>query len=184
MIIIDGTKEIEYDGMTKIAIGKFDGIHLGHQRLIGEMVSEHDGLRSLVFTFTKESEPFLKDSGRILTKAERRKKFEALGVDYLVEFELNETTAKTEPEDFARDILRERLHCKKLFCGPDLSFGYKGRGDVALLKSMESELGIEVKVVEKLQYKGADISSTRIRTAIKSGNDEDAEYMLGSNKRP
>ena len=182
MIIIDGTKEIEYGGMTKIAIGKFDGIHLGHQRLIGEMISEDDGLKSLVFTFTKESEPFLKDSGRILSKEERRKKFEALGVDYLVEFELNETTAKTEPEDFARNILKNRLHCKKLVCGPDLSFGYKGRGDVELLKSMEAELGIEVKVVEKLQYKGADISSTRIRTAIKNGDDQDAKFMLGDNQ--
>ena len=183
MIIIDGTKEIEYDGMTKIAIGKFDGIHLGHQRLIGEMISENDGLKSLVFTFTKESEPFLKDSGRILSKEERRKKFEALGVDYLVEFELNETTAKTEPEDFARDILKNRLHCKKLVCGPDLSFGYKGRGDVELLKSMESELGIKVRVIEKVKYKGRDISSTRIRNALKKGNLTDAAEMLGSKNK-
>lgn len=179
MIIIDGTKEIEYSGNTKIVIGKFDGIHVGHQKLIHEITDEEDGLKSLVFTFTYSSELFLGNSERILTEEERYKKFESLGVDYLVEYELNKETASMEPEEFARKILKERFHCQKIVCGNDLSFGYKGRGNVELLRRMENELQIEVKVIEKVTYEGLDISSTRIRAALEHEDTEAAKKMLG-----
>ncbi|MCR5278558.1 MAG: FAD synthetase family protein [Lachnospiraceae bacterium] len=177
MYIIDGKSEITYTGRTAVVIGKFDGIHKGHQKLIREAVSD-PSLKSVVFSFTMDSEKYLKDSGRILSREERRLKFESLGVDYLVEYELNEQTMKTEPEDFAREILRTRLHCKRLICGPDLSFGYKGRGNIELLRNLSSELDIEVTVIDKLQYKGEDISSTRIRAAIKEGRRTEAKEML------
>ncbi len=177
MYIIDGKTEIPYPGRTCVVIGKFDGIHKGHQKLIKEASSD-PSLKSVVFSFTKESEKYLKDSGRILTRDERRAKFESLGVDYLVEYELNEETMKTEPEDFAREILVKRLHCAKIICGPDLSFGYKGRGNIELLKSMSGELKIEVAVIDKIKYKGEDISSTRIRKALKDGQKAEAEEML------
>ncbi|MBP5151969.1 MAG: FAD synthetase family protein [Lachnospiraceae bacterium] len=177
MIITDGLSEIEYKS-TRVVIGKFDGIHMGHRRLIREITGSKDGAKAVVFTFTGESEKFLKNSGRILSKEERYRIFESLGVDCLVEYELNEETMKTEPEEFAREILKNRLHCKELVCGPDLSFGYKGRGNVELLKSMEKELGIKVTVIEKVKYKGRDISSTRIRNALKKGNLSEAHEML------
>ncbi|MCR5311658.1 MAG: FAD synthetase family protein [Lachnospiraceae bacterium] len=177
MIITDGLSEIEYKS-TRVVIGKFDGIHLGHRRLIREITGKKDGTKALVFTFTGESERFLKNSGRILSREERYRIFESLGVDCLVEYELNSETMRQEPEDFARLVLRDRLHCKELVCGPDLSFGYKGRGNVELLKSMEEELGIRVTVIEKVKYKGRDISSTRIRNALKNGKLAEAKEML------
>ncbi len=177
MIILDGKSEIPYPGRTAVVIGKFDGIHKGHQKLIREASSD-PSLKCVVFSFTKGSEKYLKDSGRILSRSERRKKFESLGVDFLVEYELNEETLKTEPEVFASEILHKRLHCAKVICGPDLSFGYKGRGNIELLRDLGPELGIEVKVIDKLQYKGEDISSTRIREAFKTGHKEEADEML------
>ncbi|MBO7357678.1 MAG: hypothetical protein J6U37_04050 [Lachnospiraceae bacterium] len=180
MIIFDGTKEIEYSGRTRVAIGKFDGIHKGHQKLISIITDKSlDDAKSLVFTFTFQSEYYLNKVERLFSDEERRKKFEALGVDFLVEYELNDETSKMEPEEFARIILKERLHAKEIVCGPDLSFGYKGRGNVALLQSMAKELDIKVTVIEKVKYEGEDISSTRIRDAIKEGHEYDAKVMLG-----
>lgn len=179
MVILDGTKEIEYNGQTAIVIGKFDGVHAGHKRLIRETVNREDGLKSLVFTFTFSSDFFNNNRDRIFSPEVRREKFEALGVDYLVEYELNHENASMEPETFAREILKKRLHCGVLVCGNDLSFGNKGRGNVALLKSMEQELGIKVIVIDKVTYKGDAISSTRIRQAINDGEIKDADLMLG-----
>ena len=178
MIIIDGLSEIEYSGSTRVVIGKFDGIHAGHQKLIRMVTGHEDSLKSVVFTFTFSSEVYLNNVTRILSEEERRKKFESLGIDYLVEYELNDETAAMEPEEFARVVLRDRLHAAEMYCGPDLTFGYKGRGNVALLKSMEDEIGIRVFVIDKVKYMGQDISSTRIREALKNGNLQDAENML------
>lgn len=181
MIIIDGTKEIEYEGYTAIVIGKFDGVHAGHKRLIKEITDNCPGLKSLVFTFTFSSDFFGKSDDRIIVSAEeRRRKFEDLGVDYLAEYELNRETAAMEPEEFAREILVKRLHCRELVCGSDLSFGNKGRGNVKMLKDMEAELGISVKVIEKVTYKGEEISSTRIRKALSEGDLSEAQKMLGN----
>lgn len=178
MEIIDGLKEIDFAGNTRIAIGKFDGIHAGHRRLIRELTKKQDELKSLIFTFSFSSESFLKNSERILSVEDRRRLFKELDVDYLVEYELNEQTASMEPEEFARRILKERLHCVELVCGPDLTFGHKGRGNVALLKELENELNIKVTVIDKVKYQGEDISSTRIREALRQGNIEDANKML------
>ena len=178
MIIIDGLKEIEYDGPTLVVIGKFDGIHAGHQRLINEITQKKGDAKAVVFTFSYQSGIYLDKSERLLSNDNRRKKFESLGVDYLVEYDLNENTLKMEPEEFARVILKERLHAKEIVCGNDLSFGYLGRGNVSLLKSMEKELGIVVRVIDKVKYLGEDISSSRIRKALSEGNISDAENML------
>lgn len=178
MIILDGLKEIEYKGNTRVVIGKFDGIHAGHQRLIKEITGHNDDLKSVVFTFSKSSE-YLKENERIFTENERRRRFEELGVDYLVEYDLNDITSKEEPESFARNILKGRLHAAEIVCGNDLSFGYKGRGNVELLRALEDELHIRVKVIEKVRFEGEDISSTRIRRALAAGDVESANKMLG-----
>lgn len=179
MVILDGEKEIEYEGMTRVVIGKFDGIHLGHQKLISEITGRQDGIKSVVFTF-KRSSQYLGNSERILSEEERHRKFESLGVDYLVEYDLNEVNLKEEPESFARNVLKKRLHACEIVCGRDLSFGYKGRGNVELLKNMEDEIHIKVTVIDKVTYKGSDISSTRIKEAIKAGDSESVNIMLGN----
>lgn len=178
MIILDGQKEIEYEGNTRVVIGKFDGIHLGHRKLISMITGKEDSLKSVVFTFSRASKVFSDENERLLSEDKRREKFESLGVDYLVEYELNEKTSKMEPEEFARKILKSRLHAAEVYCGPDLSFGYRGRGNVELLKAMEDELSIKVIVIDKVQYMGEDISSSRIREALLRGDVKDAEKMM------
>lgn len=178
MVILDGEKEIGYEGKTRVVIGKFDGIHIGHQKLISEITGKNDSLKSVVFTFKRSSE-YLKNSERILTDEERRSKFESLGVDFLVEYDLNEQNSKEEPESFAENVLKNRLHAAEIVCGSDLSFGYRGRGNVDLLLGLEDKLGIKVHVIDKVLYKGEVISSTRIKEALKAGDSESANIMLG-----
>ena len=81
-----------------------------------------------------------------------------------------------------RKILKDKLHVKAVYCGKDLSFGYKGMGNVDTLKALSKELDIEVHVVEKEKYQNEDISSTRIREALKAGKEADAKLMLGDLK--
>lgn len=177
MIIEDGLKEIDYVGETAVAIGKFDGVHAGHQKLIKECTKDKS-LKSVVFTFSFASEYFGGNRERILSDENRHKKFEELGVDYLIEYNLTQALSHMSPEEFVREVLKKRLHCKKIVCGPDLTFGYKGMGTVDTLKALEKELSIEVCVIEKVKYQGEDISSTRIREAIKTGHVTDADNMM------
>ena len=182
MIMIDATKELNKDVFTKVAIGKFDGIHLGHRKLIKEMVNADDGLKSVVFTFSLNSPVSFNRDGYIYSEEKRRSIFESLGVDYLAEYYLTKESTAISPEDFVRKVLKEKLHVKAVYCGSDLSFGYKGRGNVETLRALSKELDIEVHVIEKEKYHDVDISSTRIREAIKDGNSEDARIMLAEER--
>ena len=184
MIITDGLTEIEQGIYTKVALGKFDGIHIGHRKLLHEMISSDDGLKSVIFTFALNSPvSFNPENTYIYDEAKRREIFESLGADYLVEYYLDEPAAAMDPKTFVREILVKRLHTKCVFCGEDLSFGYKGKGNVETIKSLEDELGISVRVIEKEKYSGSDVSSTRIRNAIRNNDIADADAMLGRDRK-
>lgn len=178
MVIIDGKTPFAEDIQTKVVIGKFDGVHKGHRRLIQSMLDSEDGLKALVFTFSFDSTVTF-NSDHIYTEREKENIFRELGVDYLVEYHLDKESASISPEDFVRKVLVETLHVKTVFCGPDLSFGKYGAGNIDTIKNLSDELGINVCVIEKEQYKGEDISSSRIRKSIENGESEDAETMLG-----
>lgn len=183
MIIIDGTKEIEYPGKTKIAIGKFDGVHLGHRKLISEITNGEEGYKSLVFTFSYDSLFTYRFDEKLMSEEERRKLFEELGVDYLVEYKLDKETAAVDPEVFVREILIKRLHGGMVVAGSDVSFGNKGLGNADLLKKLSNqpELDFSVKIIDKVKFKGEDISSSRIHEALLEGAMVDADNMLGKN---
>lgn len=179
MIVTDGLKELNKDIYTRVAIGKFDGVHLGHRKLINDMVSKNDGIKSLVFTFSFASPYAFSASLHIYSEEQRREIFEELGVDYLVEYYLSEEASKISPEDFVREILVKRLHAKEVYCGPDLSFGYKGAGNIDTIKALSEELDLTLHVIEKEKYLGEDISSTRIRNAYLGEHFDEAKAMLG-----
>lgn len=179
MIILDGRENLPDNLNTKICLGKFDGIHLGHRKLISEMCKNEDGLKSLVFTFAFASPVSFSKEGHIYSEKERRDIFEKLGVEYLVEYIMDETTAHMESSEFIKSVLLDRLHVKSIYCGPDISFGYKGKGNLDLLKKLSYEYGFSLEVFDKVKYDGTDISSTRIRKAIKKGKVSEAEIMLG-----
>lgn len=182
MEIIAGTTEIQLERETAAAIGKFDGVHIGHRRLLEEILSrKKDGLAACVFTFDPPPAVFFgcPDGKELTTREEKRLLFERMGVDILVEFPLNERTAATPPEDFARDILAGQMQVRFLAAGTDLSFGAKGAGNAALLRRLGPELGFQVETIDKVCLEGQEVSSTLVRTRVEQGEMESVERLLG-----
>lgn len=109
---------------TAVAIGKFDGLHLGHRKLLSEILRQkEDGLKAAVFTFDPSPEVFfgMNPSRELSTNQEKRELFREIGIDILVEFPFNKDTAAISPEDFVIDILVKRMNAKFVAAGTDLS---------------------------------------------------------------
>lgn len=180
MQIISGTTEFELDGECAVTIGKFDGVHRGHRELIDRILCKQN-LKPVIFTFDKSpSEFFLNKSIPSLTTIEEKRRiFEYLGVDTLVEFPLNDVTAKTPPDLFIKDILVNKLHARYIVAGADASFGDKGKGDAKLIADMAEECGYEYEIIDKLVVDDEEVSSTIIRDYVSSGNMEKAAELIG-----
>ncbi len=182
MEIITGTTDFFLREETAVAIGKFDGVHLGHRRLLEEILAEKaKGRKACVFTFdTPPSRLFQTGDGRELTtKEEKRRIFELLGIDILVEFPFNRETAGILPQVFIKDILCGRMQAVFIAAGTDISFGSKGAGNAALLHLLAPVCGYEVRIIEKLMWEEREISSTYVREAVEQGDMRLAERLLG-----
>jgi len=141
-----------------------------------------DGMRTVVFTFSDPPARLLSGSvgtGQLITSAERMELAEAFGADAVAEYPFDEKTRRMTAEDFYENILQKALHARVIAAGPDCAFGYQRRGNLAFLKKMEAAGGIRVIPVDKAQYQGEDISSTRIKTELSAGNMEAVNAMLG-----
>ena len=183
MQIITSLDKIKLEMPSAVAIGKFDGIHLGHRQLLGEIVAKkQEGFQAVVFTFNPSpSVLFSKVREKELTsRDEKRQLFEALGIDVLVEFPLTYETAATPKEVFVEEILVRKLNAKYIVAGTDLSFGKNGEGNSAFLVEKSGQFGFQVEIIDKISYKGEIISSTLVRSAISEGNVKKARFMLGS----
>ena len=165
-----------------ISLGKFDGIHRGHNRLM-EYLDEgkKQGLCSVIFTFDipPAARVEKKNLPKVLTtNEEKRHLFETRGIDYLIECPFTPEVMHMEPEAFVC-MLVERFGVRRLVAGTDFHFGHNRRGDYRLLEALSSSLGYEVKIVKKVQEYGRDISSTFIREEVASGNIKRANHLLG-----
>lgn len=192
MQIIDSMEQLHIEEDTAVAIGKFDGIHLGHQALLREILdAKKHGLKAVVFTFyplpavvfgqeEAGTQPFDRRFQSLNTRTEKRRYLEEAGIDYLVEYPLNLTTAAIEPVDYITSILVERMHVKLVVAGPDLSFGKQGKGDFALLRQYAAQYHYEARQIEKVGIGGREISSTRVREAVEQGDMKAARVYLGS----
>ena len=182
MKIIEKTTEFELTEDTAVAIGKFDGFHMGHQKLL-HMVTEQkaNGLAAAVSTFVPSPAAFFSKEAQqeLTTIQEKRNIFEEAGVDYLIEYPFYQEIADMEPETYIRKVLVEQLHAKCIVAGEDVSFGKKGMGNYRLLEQKSAEYGYQVIVIDKVQYQGREISSTYVRDAVKQGEMELVTKLLG-----
>lgn len=182
MKYINKIEDLDIKNKTAITLGKFDGVHVGHQKLINNVISKREeGFRSVLFTFDKPVGSFLreKDTSVLLTTEERHVVFHKYELDYIVECEFTEEFAHMSAETFIEEILVRRLNAGYIAVGSDYTFGYKAQGTYKTLQQFSDKFGYEVEVVEKIAYKGSEISSTRIRSCIENGQMEDANKMLG-----
>lgn len=168
---------------TVLSLGKFDGLHRGHELLMKYMLEkkkQQRGLKAVVFTFDIPPGEQIKGMRpKVLTvNQEKEKLFESIGIDYLIECPFTAEIMCMEPEVFVETIVKN-LNVKYLVVGKDFHFGHNRRGDYRMLQKYARECGYEVKVVDKIQENGRDISSTFIREEIAAGNIEKANLLLG-----
>ena len=183
MKIIENTTKFNIPEKTAVAIGKFDGFHRGHQKLLNRLKEQKDnGLASVVFTFVPSPAAFFANEPvkDLTTAEEKRRIFERAGIDYLIEYPFYRETADMEPEDYIKDVLSYRLNAKCVVAGEDISYGKYGAGDYKLLKKKAEQYGYDVIIIDKVLCNGREISSTYVREEIKKGNMELAGQLLGT----
>ena len=177
-----GVRDFKLDSPTVVTLGKFDGLHRGHKKLLEAVFRyKEKGLKTAVFTFETAPGTLIKGKLQqmITTNEERRDKLEAAGVDYLVEYPFNEEVAHMAPEEFLRKVLIEEMQAKAIVTGPDFHFGYKRGGDTEYLRKMAPVFGYEYQVVDKLMDGDREISSTYVREELAAGNIRKANELLG-----
>lgn len=182
MHIIENTTEFQLDRPGAVAIGKFDGIHLGHQKLIQKIVEQKArGYLATVFTFDTSAAAFFGgEKEELTTREEKRTVFEKMDVDVLIEFPLNRKTAATEPVEFIQRYLVRQMRAAYICAGTDLSFGRKGAGNYELLQQYADTYAYQVELIDKVRVDGEEVSSTRVRKAVRSGQMEAVTRMLGT----
>ncbi len=180
MRYIKNTLDFRISEPSVISLGKFDGLHMGHRYLMEEVEKgKSEGLKSVVFTFDIPPKSIHETGYKVLsTNEEKAQIFSAAGVDYLIECPFTEEFRKMSPCEFL-EMLIAKINVKKIVAGTDFRFGYKRSGTYEDLKAYAGQFGYEAAIVKKKQYKGADISSTRIRECIANGNMEEANELLG-----
>ena len=165
-------------------LGNFDGVHLGHQAVIGQLADKAQALNlpTLVMLFEPQPQEFFDPQGAPPRLMRLREKLQALrrySVDRVLCVNFDARFAALEPEAFIRRVLIEGLGVRTLVVGDDFRFGYRRRGDFAMLQAAGRERGFQVVNMHSLAIDGARVSSTRIRAALAAADLARAEKLLG-----
>lgn len=175
----------QVQGPAHLAIGVFDGIHRGHQAVIGQAVrdAQASGGSSVVVTFHPHPEKVLRPerAPRLLTSAEHKiRLIKALGVDWMLVVPFDEAFAGTEAVDFVQLLAASCLDLAGVSVGHDWRFGRGAKGNVELLQKLGADLGFAVHGVASIDAGQAGaVSSTRIRKAVETGDLGLAAQLLG-----
>ncbi len=181
MKYIRNTVDFQIEEDTVISLGKFDGIHRGHELLMERLAEKkREGLKAAIFTFDIPPRRNVQhvEAKVLTTNEEKMHIFEEMGIDYLIECPFTEEVMHMEPEDFIL-MLVERLHVKCIVAGEDFRFGHNRRGDYRMLQEYAGKLGYEALILKKMKEDARDISSTFVREEIAAGNIEKANHLLG-----
>lgn len=169
---------------TAVTIGNFDGVHVGHQKILRgviERARSMDGI-SAVLTFYPHPARVLRPDaapGLLETLPQRLAEFAALEVDAALVLKFDQELAKASAGEFARTFLVETLRTRAVLVGANFRFGHKQAGDVKLLAELGRENGFAVEIVQPVLVDGRLVSSSAIREAVREGRMEEARRMLG-----
>lgn len=169
---------------TVVTIGTFDGVHIGHKKIIRQLidVSKQERLKSVILTFFPHPRMVLQKDSKIKlinTLEERSKILDALGLDYLIIKKFTKEFSRLSAEDFVKQILVDKLHAKKVIIGYDHRFGRNRNASIDDLKRFGLSYGFEVIEIPVQDINDVSVSSTKIRTALTEGNIEKANTFLG-----
>ena len=171
--------DADIDKGCAVAVGGFDGVHIGHRAMIVSLVNEakRHSVPSVVFTFDAEDSP-KSESSLLATDAKKNLLLASLGVDIVISVPFSEIR-NMQAGDFVKSVFVDLLKAKCIVCGYDFRFGNNREGDVSFIKSLLSESGVTFITPNAVVLDGVPISSTLIRAHIANGDFEKANALLG-----
>jgi riboflavin kinase/FMN adenylyltransferase len=185
MLEITETSELEQMPVTAVAIGKFDGLHLGHQQLLHELVeySQEAGLVPAVITFDRHPKALLDPENcprPLIGPKQKAQLMSDAGVEILLTLPFTSELAGLSPREFIEKVISP-LGSQMIFVGEGFRFGSHGTGTIADLRDFGPEFGFRVREVAHVQAAGRKISSTDLRAILDAGKVEVASLLLGRN---
>jgi riboflavin kinase/FMN adenylyltransferase len=166
-----------------LALGNFDGFHLGHQAVVGRAVARgaHERRPVIVATFDPHPVRFFRPDApafRLTTLDQRARMFAAAGADAMLVFSFDAALASTSAEDFVGDLLARRIGAAGVVTGEDFTFGARRGGNAAVLRDLGAAHGVLAETVAPVALGGEAVSSSRIRDALKAGDPGTATRLL------
>ncbi|HUF04620.1 MAG TPA: bifunctional riboflavin kinase/FAD synthetase [Aridibacter sp.] len=184
MQIFHGTENASIARPTVLTLGVFDGLHLGHQAIMKNVVERASASEAVptVITFDPHPRAVLHPESAppmLQTFDQRLANFNVLGIEQAIVIRFTKEFADCKAEEFLREIVHERLQAREIYLGHGFAFGKGRRGDIGLLRKMSGEFGFTADEVPEVRLRGIRISSSRIRELLKDGKVNLARRMLG-----
>lgn len=184
MKIFHGTENANILRPTVLTLGVFDGLHLGHQKIMQTVAIRANVVQAVPTAITFDPHPRAvlypdKAPPLLQTLDQRLASFEILGIEQAIVIRFNKKFAGLDAKKFIREIFHERLQAKEIYLGNGFAFGKNRSGNIELLRKMSEELGFYAEEVEEVRLRGRRISSSRIRQLLKDGKVNLARRMLG-----
>lgn len=182
MVIYEDNFNTKFTEKTYIALGSFDGLHLGHMNLINKTIelAKENNCKSMVFTFKNHPLTIINEEMApklIINNDIKSKLLQASGIDIVNYVNFDEEFMKISPEDFVLNMI-DCYNVKGIVVGFNYRFGYKNLGDIELLQQLSDDLGFEVHIVEPVKLNGEIISSSKIRHLLSEGDIEKSNDFL------
>lgn len=184
MLSISSLKQARELGPTAVTVGKFDGIHRGHQALISALKAEaaEHNLKTVLVTFDRHPDALLNPSRLkwpLIGPHQKAALVSEAGLDALLTLTFDEVLAQQSAQDFVQETLVDGLHAKIVIVGEDFRFGSGGAGDVSLLQELGQQFGFEVRVIPSATEGGLKVSTSAIRELLDLGDVAQAASLLG-----
>lgn len=187
MLVVKEDGEYCYDRNSVVTVGTFDGIHLGHKKIISDLIGIKNDkkLRGVVVTFDPHPQIILKNKHKdiklLSTTEEKLLEFEKLGIDLVYIIDFTEKFSGISAEEFYCDYLIKKIGLTDIVFGYDHNFGKNREGNYETVKEFSDKNGIAVHKVEEFKLDGDKINSTTVRNLLYDGNVEKASEILGNN---
>jgi riboflavin kinase/FMN adenylyltransferase len=169
---------------TVLTIGNFDGVHLGHQKILSMVLKRAEEMKGTSMAVTFEPHPMKviapeREMKLLTTLKEKARVMEVIGINVLLCINFNKKFSNLLPDDFIQDVLVKKIGAKVIIVGPDYAFGKNREGTTELLRRRGRKYGFSVKVVRNSKLHGDVVSSSRIRRLLLRGRVQEASNFLG-----